>query len=1235
MIHRLKRLSCIVLCMVLMLQLAQPALAYRRSGDGADAASPEEIVLTDAEGNEVRNDEEWTETYPYGAFAFDVTAADVNEGDDTVVTVYRVGGTAGRATAYIAYSPLLVPNEDGSAYYGYALSGKDLSIEAENPQPIAQYQPVGKPADPEPGTATVEKSTNEQGYVLTLSQAADSYQWEIFYDGSWCAVRDSDQQSMELDAEYMSDGMDYRCIYTVNGVRYCTDSLKGEEYVKPEPEALEPMPEDIELNPEPTYTAIAIDDESDPYSGWIFGLTFAEGEWAKEIHFHAYTDELAEAMEAATLRIAYTDGGEIYSGADTLLYHVADMNESTPSTVGFTLEKVDADKADGTVNVMVKREGGFERPVTVEYRTVDGQAKAGTDYVAASGTLMFYGNVTELPVNIELIDTQVQSGEALDFSIELSELKGDDNCKMTADTATVTLINSGEGDASNLASRLYDSEAVDVSAAVKDSPTSANSGSEPAVGEQVELAEPQWIEAELLPAEEAEMSTQVHHFEANNKDRKIDFGTTSTSSDKSWKSTVQLADAGNFTTITGNTDKVKKYGASDTISDVGNKVTGLESSHLNDSCRFSTYPESGTLGGVAFAGTSDGSLELDRKIENNIGQMYSGYKANVTSIYAHDATYLDGTTYKRSWTEPKLLIGKDLELYGKVYQTNDASFLNEPRDTHVASYGTSKVAGATNWNVNGKSSFESGGSYDNPYSHEYTGEFKIGDTGYTGRVYVTLDMPYYQSGWHYTDDLYHKSVIHLKSLEMTRRTFKQDAFYVDVSTPNDDNTAPAGCMKLSSHDKYLPKISILDEYGGAVSNKVYVGSQIQIKAHQDLPAGLSIVGVEVLTSTDNGANWTKFEKFHPVDKGNNTWVVTLLGTHDDDHSDELTIDEINKNIYKFRVVYARENTVKVDLTPSLPRDNEGNTQTDQVAQLFNNYTEVKPNTDTPKEGAKAQQKHCFGGAKIKYGYSTYNSDRTVMDYSNKIADSDTITPVWTEVTNDNGSMKWSRKVTNLQCINFGLPAEDLLLLNGTPYRGNDTIYFTEAELAGDIIIKYYHENYQSYINAMTPDIAWMGLYLDGDGDGKIAGEYNPQDGSFELDENSEDQFIRYLRTGESFNELEIAPEELETDTSEHSGQYFIQACYSMTPRCLTIPADGNESDRAQVLAAITTAIDPASPDYKSQSAEQRKYNYVVSAKDGLKGQDGNYTSDDHAMYKYEASVKTVLSFPLGGDKTPA
>ena len=116
MIHRCKKYVCVLLSLVLMLQLVQPALAVWQEESQTAAASPEDVVLTDKDGNQTRPDKSWEEVYPYGAFAFDVNAAGVKEGEDAVVTVYRLGGTKGRATAYLNYNPTVVKNEDGSPY---------------------------------------------------------------------------------------------------------------------------------------------------------------------------------------------------------------------------------------------------------------------------------------------------------------------------------------------------------------------------------------------------------------------------------------------------------------------------------------------------------------------------------------------------------------------------------------------------------------------------------------------------------------------------------------------------------------------------------------------------------------------------------------------------------------------------------------------------------------------------------------------------------------------------------------------------------------------------------------------------------------------------------------------------------------------------------------------------------------------------------------------------------------
>ena len=209
---RSAKLFSLILSILMIIQTV-PAAAWSETAADPAEGSSDNLVLTDAEGNATEVDESWKETYPYGAFAFDVTAAGAKEGEDTVVTVYRVGGTNGKATAYLTYQPLLVPNEDGSTYEGYALSGDDLTLEVENPLPIAQYQPIGKDPDPERGDAVILKDTDEEGYVLRLSQEAEAYQWEVLYNGSWCSIAESDQSEMKMDAEFIDSGeYDYRCV---------------------------------------------------------------------------------------------------------------------------------------------------------------------------------------------------------------------------------------------------------------------------------------------------------------------------------------------------------------------------------------------------------------------------------------------------------------------------------------------------------------------------------------------------------------------------------------------------------------------------------------------------------------------------------------------------------------------------------------------------------------------------------------------------------------------------------------------------------------------------------------------------------------------------------------------------------------------------------------------------------------------------------------------------------------
>ena len=490
------RLISFFLAVLIILQIPSPALAYMV--DGSETASG--VTFTDSDGNTQVVDESWEERYPYGAFAFEKSGLSIDEGESDIIKVYRLGGTAGRATAYISYEPVLVQDEEGNTIYDNAISAADVDIAVEEPLPIAQYQPVGR-SETAAGDALVIAESDGSGYAIKLSDEADAYQWQILHDGSWEDITDAVNAEFPADAEFVEDGTyDYRCFYTLGDSQFCSVSLKSERYKPLEEEYLQDLPDDIEINAAPVYTKLNLRGKGEePYAGWAFELIFADGEWIKEIHIDALADQLTEAQEAAAFTIRDCEGGEVLEAASTLLLTITDMNEPEPSTLGFVLSEIRVDKAEGKARVMVERVGGNQRPVSIKYETQDGTAIAGKDYEKTSSTLMFYAGVNKLPATVELIDDGVASDEEVYFNIVLYELLGDDNCTLMDVQARVNLINSGEGQEitvlPNLASQLYDPEIVDVSGSVVESEGAANSAGEVIIGTPITPEKPESVES--------------------------------------------------------------------------------------------------------------------------------------------------------------------------------------------------------------------------------------------------------------------------------------------------------------------------------------------------------------------------------------------------------------------------------------------------------------------------------------------------------------------------------------------------------------------------------------------------------------------------------------------------------------------------------------------------------------------------------------------------------------------
>ncbi len=543
---RMKRaLAFLLTAVMLITALPTQVFAYMANKDT-------EITFIDKDGNTVTEEASWEEAFPYGTFAFDNSQLTIAEGEgEGVIRLYRLGGTTGRAEAYVTYVPPVAEMADGSTTYANAAGAGDVRIWVEDPLPIAQYQPLGRDPDPleaeTPAQVTSrpagEESTGEEAsgesdlsllagegeiqagdLVLTLDQAAEAWQWQVLYGGAWEDISGGTEDFLLVN-ETDLETYDFRCIYTVDGQQYGSTSLKGEAYTCQE-ETLPEMPDDLDLNPESTYSELPMDPEN-PYEGWIFSVVFADGEWVKEIHVSAPEDDQAEPDKFGLFTISDCLGGSLYDTANTLTLHVTDNDEAGESTVGFAVTSVEVDKAENVARITVSRTGDTTQLVTVDYETMDGTAVAGTDYLSASGTLIFYADITEQTIEIPLVDDQVASEERLEFQVVLSGLKGaEDKCTLSNDTITIRLWNSGTGDGGNLASLLQDGEAADVSGGVASSGGSvAPVGVDSVTGTQVaqEAVEP--VPATIVYGSAGDVSPLSHDYSGTLVFNRSNYGT--------------------------------------------------------------------------------------------------------------------------------------------------------------------------------------------------------------------------------------------------------------------------------------------------------------------------------------------------------------------------------------------------------------------------------------------------------------------------------------------------------------------------------------------------------------------------------------------------------------------------------------------------------------------------------------------------------------------------------------
>lgn len=117
--------------------------------------------------------------------------------------------------------------------------------------------------------------------------------------------------------------------------------------------------------------------------------------------------------------------------------------DSTGCRVYFDPSKYTVLESCGSFDVRVVRSGELDNALTVQYCTEDGTAQAGSDYVAAKGTLQFHPGEKEKRLKLEVIDDDVFEADE-HFYIRLNS-SNPPGCLTSPTLATVIILDDDHG----------------------------------------------------------------------------------------------------------------------------------------------------------------------------------------------------------------------------------------------------------------------------------------------------------------------------------------------------------------------------------------------------------------------------------------------------------------------------------------------------------------------------------------------------------------------------------------------------------------------------------------------------------------------------------------------------------------------------------------------------------------------------------------------------------------------
>ncbi len=1255
MLHRFSGKRTVSMVMIVaMLATSLPLQAFavtvERAADGT-------FTITDDEGNITTVDESWEETFPYGTFAFSNTELAVGEGGEVMLTLYRLGGTEGRAMAFVEYNPTVTvgPNsaadpENPTPTFVYAAGWDDVALSVEDPSPEAQYQPIGAPQVHIKATdasldvdvtRTVDDTrespfgpVSEYGhtcYWLPSVQNADSYTWQVQteMDGEWNDVQDYSENYLIVSNDLIYEACyDYRCVYTLDGETYCTDSAWGVEYVEEEATPLPERPADLVIPDEPTYTAIPeTEDQFETYEKVGFWVTFADGEYQKTITLEALEDEIIEGDEFGTFTITDHEGASLYETANKCIVQLIDNEEHEETVLSFVAGETVFDRAAGTAVVEVTRTGDTTYPVSVTYTLgVDGDtAAAGTHYAAVSGSLYFYGDAATQKITIPLISAVEPDEAGKTVTVVLSDLRGGTDANLAslaADKLTLTLTCSGRpvGESVNLATLLSGGDGVEVSDIGEAEPVSVPL--DPVSGQ----AQSQVVEE--LTAEIVWSDPTSRTYEYPNQLRFFrDVANYYSSYWADWENIIN-GDEFDISSIAG-------YG---NLSSWEYQLAYEDKDEIPKGAEMRMVKEEGNIRmRTNSAAVAELEIENGERLFDRVELKFKHWAA-VCGTHEKDRPLVIApiasvhmTTYDADSGNSQEAMVKDIDwIWNDIFEYNKdgkkgAQYFNN-----------------TNWLANVSLDWK---------DRNRVNYGKINASNYGNDLYIDMfcvpllwgqnlvNGKFKNESHAVMDDTANAmNMYDLDFGQLRRQKFVKD-LNLTIYTANDADVLPDGTNYArldADNDKYAtniyqaikPVVSIVRGQGGVdLGGNIYVGSKLQVK----------LAAFGGYNAPDIGNGEYDYSVYLTNSKGENVVQGKYVGTETESgcklYELELLWDEMTEvadkstylnDQYTLNIVMDRKQTITINLAPSMYDILEdGSIQPTTNVETAANYFLERHAKD---DDGFIDIYHATADEDGTYYFKTGTDNKGQKKY---YAKNDPSYKYPLEYTMDGSNMILDVETANLYSIRFDLPKEDKIAFNGRIYDGDETIYLQSQDLLlKNLMFYYYHEDCISVPSTMVATIDAAYLYLDKNANGMIDGEVD-QNGTFVLNE-TKDQLITSF-PGDKIADVDERYAEPVTLSDGTKASYILKVAYTMNPRKLE-PMETEKDLTLTVQPAFSSAITDEDA-LATQTAEQKAVRYIEAGKTTIGGETVN-SSINKPMFGAEATALQYVDIPLGGDHHP-